>query len=182
MPREVLNPDPAEAGIIVGWERDKYVQIGLEVPIDPAPRPATPVSDDGLDGCEKWGLNPADPHDHNPSSNPECIYRRDVREPQSIPEYLYGWQTEALGRALCADRSVAQDIHAALDTYLDNRHKTSGEEAADMDMIGRFIVAALHGVHDERIRSLWATPSRKTVNDLIRLLRKARDAAYGKDE
>lgn len=30
--------------------------------------------------------------------------------------------------------------------------------------------------------SIWATPSRQKANELIRLLRKARDSAFGRDE
>lgn len=47
--------------------------------------------------------------------------------------------------------------------------------------IGRAILNTLDtvcGCYD----SLWATMNRKEINDLIRVLRRARDAAYGRDE
>ena len=50
------------------------------------------------------------------------------------------------------------------------------------EVIGRFILNTLDIVNSGPVSSLWTTPSRHEVNDLIRLLRKARDAAYGKDE
>lgn len=57
-----------------------------------------------------------------------------------------------------------------------------GEEAPfDADSLGRLILDAVTGSTPFGT-SVWWHPNRTQINDLIRLLRKARDAAMGRDE
>lgn len=48
--------------------------------------------------------------------------------------------------------------------------------------IGKNILNMLDCATHGPISSLWTSPSRHEVNELIRLLRKARDSAFGRDE
>lgn len=48
--------------------------------------------------------------------------------------------------------------------------------------LGKAVLNVLDIVTHGPVEGIWTTPSRNEVNDLIRLLRRARDAAFGKDE
>lgn len=48
--------------------------------------------------------------------------------------------------------------------------------------LGKNILNMLDCSTSGPVSSVWTTPSRHEVNELIRVLRRARDSAYGKDE
>ena len=52
------------------------------------------------------------------------------------------------------------------------------------NQLGSLVLHALHAARDDVIErdGIWATLTRQAANRLVRLVRKARDAAYGKDE
>lgn len=61
------------------------------------------------------------------------------------------------------------------------REGTPAGEELEADTLGRFILDAVTGSTPFGT-SVWWRPDRRQINDLIRLLRRARDAAFGRDE
>ena len=58
--------------------------------------------------------------------------------------------------------------------------KTSDQEAEFMNDLGRQILDAVTG--SSALNGIWTWLDRPGVNRLIRLLRKARDSSFGRDE
>ena len=105
-------------------------------------------------------------------------------EPQTLVEYLYADSAEVLGRALIeAYVENVDNFQAAFDT-VKGCHGTPNpttENAARM--VGESMLRLFRS-RDLPIRgdSIWAALARVEANDLIPLIRKARDGAYGKDQ
>lgn len=60
--------------------------------------------------------------------------------------------------------------------------RSSDQEVEFYLSVGRQVLDAVTGAEDGPSTGLWWTPSRFQVNALIRLLRRARDQAMGRDE
>jgi hypothetical protein len=81
----------------------------------------------------------------------------------------------------------ARDTHVQVGIgWVPDRMPEDGEQAPDMGgalgWSGDFIIST---ETDERLRrwsSEWCELDRRTINDLIRVLRRARDQAFGRDE
>lgn len=59
--------------------------------------------------------------------------------------------------------------------------KTADEEAEFFAAVGRTVLDAVTGSQRDYL-GIWWTPDRYQINALIRLLRKGRDEAFGRDE
>lgn len=86
---------------------------------------------------------------------------------------LFGESTDQLGQA-------ARDAVAAAET-IGPDSDGKGRPALSDEEVGQAILDALD-VIAPTYRGLWATIDRADCNRLIRLLRKARDASFGRDE
>lgn len=130
MPKEKVRqgqPDTQPFEIVVGWQRDLEMQVGIGVQAS-----------------------------------------RDSDEPDSLLKILYGPNDGAL---------------SAIGGRLRERLKAQGIELGPVDntWLGKQTLASAES-DQFPISSIWWTPTRYGVNQLIRLLRRARDAAYGRDE
>lgn len=136
MPKEVIrngNPeDPQPFEMVVGWNRDMDVQVGIRI---------------------------RDP--------------RTSDEPQTLLRVLYGDDLQRIGDAM---RQVALDMR---NQQLLNVGGVSLGEVV-LDVVERN--ASPGGLEPIPMDSIWWHPTRHGINSLIRTLRKARDAAFGKDE
>lgn len=148
MPREIITGSEHDPSILVGWERDLHLQVGIEVG-------AVPYTGDG-------------PHD--------------VTSPLTIARTLWG-DGDTQGRI--GAYITGHDQWPVLAQRLANVQAGTFDREATT-LLGRLVVEALDNYapeHTTGIRSLWwNNPTRRQVNDLIALLRKARDQAFGKDQ
>lgn len=132
MPKHTVNnPNPLAVGekrfrLVVGWNRDMDVQVGIE-------------TDDQPDG------------QHH------------------LVDHVYGGEAATIGAALRA--------RLGLDELYDREGSQLDYDNADL---GRMVLDAVTGSTPFGT-SVWTHPDRQGINRMIRLLREARDQAYGKD-
>ncbi len=103
------------------------------------------------------------------------------RSPATLLQVLYGGRIE---RAAVAAKVMQTLIDANVMTPVLDRKVMGGEDLVD---VGLHIIEAVDEALDEvagkgHTGIWWTPPSRRHINDLIRLLRRARDAAFGRDE
>lgn len=101
-----------------------------------------------------------------------------------LVDYFYGSDPtlERIGRSLVAllDGEPDRCVTEALDNF--RAAQDSDAERGALLVLGRHVLDVVTGSAEGPSTGLWWTPSRFQVNALIRLLRKARDAAHGRDE
>jgi hypothetical protein len=100
-----------------------------------------------------------------------------------LVDYFYGQPAvlAQIGTALAnAIHDEDHELNAALFALREARE--SDTDQAARQHVGRQVLDIVTGSGEGPSTGLWWTPTRFQVNSLIRLLRKARDAAYGRDE
>jgi hypothetical protein len=103
----------------------------------------------------------------------ECRDRGDGQH--HLIDQVYGGELETIGRLLF--EKLRAELPAA---FLPLDFRDSGEEAHVMALVGRQVLDAVTGSTTFGT-GVFVHPNRYQINQLILLLRKARDAAYGKD-
>jgi hypothetical protein len=97
-----------------------------------------------------------------------------THDDRHLVDYIYADEQVQIGRLLFKRLVEALDIPP-------RDFRTSEAEAEFMNALGREALDAVTGSTPFGT-SVWWTPTRHQVNMLIRLLRRARDAAFGRDE
>ncbi len=99
--------------------------------------------------------------------------RESVYDSASLFSIEIGWDKERsnvqVGLAVNSDKSIAQYLAGVQDAEMHDVEINDGSVVTDIVKLPGF-------------NSLWATLDREQINRMIRLLRKARDDAYGRDE
>lgn len=97
-----------------------------------------------------------------------------------LVDEFYGHPTvlARIGRDLAGRLGSSGELARAL--HARETAKDSDAERVAEEQIGRQVLDAVTG-SDYGMSSLWWHPERAQINTLIRLLRKARDAAFGAD-
>lgn len=103
----------------------------------------------------------------------ETVEREDGQH--HLVDQIYGGETEAIGRAL-ADRLRENDLLKPVE-FVDS----DPDGAIFYAYLGRDVLDAVTG-STQFGTSVWVDTTRSCLNSLIRFARRARDAAYGKDE
>lgn len=129
------------------------------------------------------------PYPHDPASGPlpfqmQVGWQRDMdvqvgistHDDRHLVDYVYASEETSIGRSVW-DRlhELAPEAFKPLD------FKTSDQEDEFFKKVGRETLDSVTGSTPFGT-SVWWNPGRVQINQFIRLLRKARDAAYGRDE
>lgn len=101
-----------------------------------------------------------------------------IKNDFAIIDVLYGQHAEEIGRKFYSDM---QQDNGLLELTVYN-FKTQAEEDAYFEKLGRQILTSTIAVAPLNATSYWGRLDRPGINRLIRLLRKARDASFGRDE
>lgn len=155
MPRELIKSDGGPYHVKLGWDHIGGVQLGVEL--------ENPNRDAGVD---------------TPVESAPTIFNYLL----SVPS-----RTE-LGRLLIEHANEGlpskKDAGRAPDCSCGPNEGCSGCPAPEEVWlaVGNWIVEQLNETTHHMYFGLWSDLDRRSINDLIRKLRRARDTAFGKDE
>lgn len=115
--------------------------------------------------------------------------REEIRDPEGSYSIKVGWAPEQgvqVGAAHPEGKSLywvmLGDSGHALATLGEQIRKLGLVAHEDDEALGRAVLNTLDTINVVVFDSLWSNLDRHRLNRLIRLLRKARDAAFGRDE
>lgn len=101
-------------------------------------------------------------------------------EHRHLVDVLYGGGNEPKVWRLLKEK-LADTGRVLTDDNVDLSNPAHNVELTDQ-MLGRMILDAVTGSSSLGGPGIWTSLSRQEINDLIVLLRKARDSAYGRDQ